>query len=103
MKSLVWVVWQPSCLLFSLLTLALTLSVMQCMLPTRHALMLRVLRWLACLQAVDSFLEELVVRRELADNFCFFQPQYDSLEGAWSWARTTLNDHRNDKREFVYT
>ena len=56
-----------------------------------------------CFQAIDSFLEELVVRRELADNFCFYQPQYDSLDGAWNWAQTTLNDHRNDKREFVYT
>ncbi|KAL2472440.1 Deoxyribodipyrimidine photo-lyase [Abeliophyllum distichum] len=31
-------------------------------------------------QAVDAFLEELIVRRELADNFCFYQPHYDSGE-----------------------
>ncbi|GAU46012.1 hypothetical protein TSUD_401340 [Trifolium subterraneum] len=38
-------------------------------------------------QAVDTFLEELIVRRELADNFCYYQPHYDSLQGAWEWTR----------------
>ncbi|KAG5541610.1 hypothetical protein RHGRI_021441 [Rhododendron griersonianum] len=56
-----------------------------------------------CPQAVDVFLEELIVRRELADNFCFYQPQYDSLKGAWEWARKTLMDHASDKREHIYT
>ncbi|XP_051137811.1 deoxyribodipyrimidine photo-lyase [Andrographis paniculata] len=54
-------------------------------------------------QAVDVFLEELIVRRELADNFCFYQPQYDSLLGAWEWARKTLMDHASDKREHIYS
>lgn len=55
------------------------------------------------LKAVDAFLEELIVRRELADNFCLYQPRYDSLQGAWEWARKTLMDHTNDKREHIYT
>ncbi|XP_010276572.1 PREDICTED: deoxyribodipyrimidine photo-lyase [Nelumbo nucifera] len=54
-------------------------------------------------QSVDAFLEELIVRRELADNFCFYQPHYDSLQGAWEWARKTLMDHAPDKREHIYT
>ncbi|XP_011081112.1 deoxyribodipyrimidine photo-lyase [Sesamum indicum] len=54
-------------------------------------------------QAIDAFLEELIVRRELADNFCFYQPHYDSLQGAWEWARKTLMDHASDKREHIYT
>ncbi|KAL3743189.1 hypothetical protein ACJRO7_018484 [Eucalyptus globulus] len=54
-------------------------------------------------QAADAFLEELIVRRELADNFCFYQPHYDSLKGAWEWARKTLMDHASDKREHIYT
>ncbi|KAL3498714.1 hypothetical protein ACH5RR_041446 [Cinchona calisaya] len=54
-------------------------------------------------QAVDTFLEELIVRRELADNFCFYQPRYDSLQGAWEWARNTLMIHASDKREHTYT
>ncbi|XWS49035.1 hypothetical protein CRYUN_Cryun13aG0129000 [Craigia yunnanensis] len=54
-------------------------------------------------QAVDTFSEELIVRRELADNFCYYQPHYDSLQGAWEWARKTLMDHASDKREHTYT
>ncbi|XP_021901877.1 deoxyribodipyrimidine photo-lyase isoform X2 [Carica papaya] len=55
------------------------------------------------LSSVDTFLEELIVRRELADNFCFYQPHYDSLKGAWGWAQTTLLNHASDKREQIYT
>lgn len=55
------------------------------------------------MQAVDAFLEEMIVRRELADNFCYYQPQYDSLQGAWEWARKTLMEHASDKREHIYT
>lgn len=54
-------------------------------------------------QAVDTFLEELIVRRELADNYCLYQPHYDSLKGAWEWARKSLLEHATDKREHVYT
>lgn len=50
-----------------------------------------------------SFLEELIVRRELSDNFCYFNPKYDSFEGFPEWAKKTLNEHRKDKREFLYS
>ncbi|MCX6282635.1 MAG: deoxyribodipyrimidine photo-lyase [Bacteroidetes bacterium] len=49
-----------------------------------------------------AFLEELIVRRELADNFCLYNPAYDSFEGFHSWAKSTLNKHRGDIREFLY-
>lgn len=55
------------------------------------------------MKAVDAFLEELIVRRELSDNFCYYQPHYDSLQGAWDWARNTLMDHALDTREHIYT
>lgn len=51
----------------------------------------------------ESFLEELIVRRELTDNFCYYTPQYDSFEGFHPWAQESLNLHRKDKREFVYS
>ena len=54
-------------------------------------------------KAVESFVEELVVRRELSDNFCFYNPNYDTLAGASDWARQSLDAHRGDKREFVYS
>lgn len=53
--------------------------------------------------AKAAFLEELIVRRELADNFCFFNKQYDSFNGFPAWARKTLDEHRRDQREYIYT
>lgn len=44
--------------------------------------------------SVNAFLEEAIVRRELADNFCFYNEHYDSLKGASAWAQKTLDDHR---------
>lgn len=56
-----------------------------------------------CFKSVDAFLEEMIIRRELADNFCFYQPHYDNIRGARDWARKTLMDHAADKREHIYT
>ncbi len=53
-------------------------------------------------ESAKSFLEELIVRRELADNFCYFNKNYDSFDGFHNWAKTSLNEHRKDEREFVY-
>jgi deoxyribodipyrimidine photo-lyase len=54
-------------------------------------------------QAKEVFLEELIVRRELAENYCFYNPLYDSTEGFPKWARRTLDEHRDDPRPYVYT
>ncbi|KAL8452200.1 hypothetical protein Emed_001507 [Eimeria media] len=51
----------------------------------------------------DSFIEELVVRRELAENFIFYNPKYDKVEGAHQWAQDTLAAHQRDRREHIYT
>lgn len=54
--------------------------------------------------SVEAFVEEAVIRRELADNFCFYnQENYDSIKGAYEWAQKTLQDHAQDKREYLYT
>lgn len=50
-----------------------------------------------------SFLEELIVRRELSDNFCYYNKNYDSFEGFHEWAQKTLNDHREDERDYAYS
>jgi deoxyribodipyrimidine photo-lyase len=54
-------------------------------------------------QSVDAFLEELIVRGGLAENYCHYQPNYDNLKGAWGWAQESLRIHAKDKREWVYT
>ena len=53
--------------------------------------------------SVAAFVEEAVVRKELSDNFCFYNPNYDSIHGATDWARKTLADHKKDKREYTYS
>eukprot|EP00210_Caulerpa_lentillifera_P007623 g7280.t2 len=53
--------------------------------------------------SVNQFLEELIIRRELSDNFCHYELQYDSFEAAASWAKQTLQQHANDHRPFLYT
>jgi len=51
----------------------------------------------------DEFLEELIVRRELAFNFVRYAKKVDSLDELPEWVRTTLNKHRSDPRDPVYT
>lgn len=52
---------------------------------------------------VDDFLDELVVRRELAINFVARTPDYDSYTALPDWARSSLDEHRDDARDHVYT
>jgi deoxyribodipyrimidine photo-lyase len=51
----------------------------------------------------EAFLEEMIVRRELAINFVRFNPHYDSIESAEPWARKTLATHSCDERQYIYT
>ncbi|MFP4543350.1 MAG: deoxyribodipyrimidine photo-lyase [Candidatus Kapaibacterium sp.] len=53
--------------------------------------------------SVDAFIEEAVVRRELSDNFCFYNENYDNTEGFPDWAKKSIAEHKNDKREFIYS
>jgi deoxyribodipyrimidine photo-lyase len=53
--------------------------------------------------AKDAFIEQLVVRRELAVNFVEYTSNYDQFEVIPEWAKKTLNEHRNDTRTFNYT
>jgi deoxyribodipyrimidine photo-lyase len=54
-------------------------------------------------QSTETYLEELIVRRELSDNYCYYNTEYDSFNGFPDWAKKTLNEHRKDKREFIYS
>ena len=54
-------------------------------------------------EAKEVYLEELIVRRELAVNYVYFNERYDSFEGLPNWANLTLNKHKADKREYLYT
>ena len=53
---------------------------------------------------IESYIEELVVRRELTMNHVHFRPDtYDSYTCLPEWARESLAEHADDEREYVYS
>lgn len=51
----------------------------------------------------EAYLEELIVRKELSDNFCFYNKDYKSLNCLATWAKETLSIHREDIRTYIYS
>jgi deoxyribodipyrimidine photo-lyase len=51
----------------------------------------------------QSYIEELIIRRELPMNFVNFTTDYDSFDCLPAWAQKTLAEHESDKREHVYS
>jgi deoxyribodipyrimidine photo-lyase len=54
-------------------------------------------------EGVDDFLEELIVRRELAMNYCHYNSGYDSFDGLPGWAVASLEDHSSNRRDHIYS
>ncbi len=53
---------------------------------------------------IDSYLEEVIIRRELPINFVYYMPgDYDAFSNLPDWAQETLEEHKDDEREYVYT
>ncbi|NCU44026.1 deoxyribodipyrimidine photolyase, partial [Candidatus Saccharibacteria bacterium] len=52
---------------------------------------------------MNALLEEMIVRKELADNFCLYSEGYLSLKAAPNWAQKSLADHAQDMRDFIYS
>jgi len=50
-----------------------------------------------------AFIEELVIRRELAVNFVYFNPDYDTFAGLPAWSKKSLMEHSHDRRTYLYT
>lgn len=51
----------------------------------------------------DAFLEELIVRRELAFNYARFATDLEGFGDLPEWARKTMREHAGDVRDPVYT
>ncbi len=51
----------------------------------------------------EKFLDELLIWRELAHNFCFHTPDPENLASLPDWARETLARHGEDPRPVLYT
>ena len=54
-------------------------------------------------RAKDAFLEQVIVRRELAINFVRFNSFYDSMECLEPWASRSLSEHARDRRSVTYS
>ncbi len=50
----------------------------------------------------ESYLDELIVQRELSINFVHFTKDYDRFSSLPDWARATLEKHRVDRRSKTY-
>jgi deoxyribodipyrimidine photo-lyase len=50
-----------------------------------------------------AFFDQLIVRKELADNFCLHTPNYETTGAFPIWAKRSLEEHRSDEREHVYS
>jgi deoxyribodipyrimidine photo-lyase len=68
-----------------------------------HTVALAVQKSGAPLEDRSAFLEELIVRRELAHNFVRFNPRYETFQSAEPWGKQTLRLHAKDKREYLYS
>ena len=82
--------------------------------PYLHFGQLSSLRVVLCVEAAvsadetlrtdaDVLIEEMVIRKELSDNWCLYNADYDKLEGAARWAQATLQKHSSDPREHIYS
>lgn len=52
---------------------------------------------------LDSFIDELVIWRELARNFCVYEKDYDKHSCIPEWSKKELDSHLNDKRAYIYS
>ncbi len=50
-----------------------------------------------------DYLEQLIVRRELAINFVYYNPNYASFASLPNWVKGNFRTHAKDKREYLYT
>ena len=50
----------------------------------------------------ESFLEELIVRKELADNFCLYANNFKDFSSISNWAKLSLEEHKYDIRPYIY-
>ncbi len=50
-----------------------------------------------------AYIEELVIRRELAINYVQYNRSYDTYASLPDWAKKSLDHHRKDKRTHIYS
>ncbi|MBQ4114757.1 deoxyribodipyrimidine photolyase, partial [bacterium] len=51
----------------------------------------------------EAFLEELIIRKELADNFCLYSESFKDFSSIPNWAKMSLDNHKYDIRPYTYS
>jgi len=52
----------------------------------------------------EAFVEQLLIRRELAFNYVYYHQGYDQFETMTEpWAYKTMEEHQNDSRPYIYS
>jgi len=64
---------------------------------------LRTVREAGHSESAAKFQDELVTWRELALNFCLRNPNYGKLRGLPDWVHRTMDEHKDDPREAIYS
>ncbi|MFO0940571.1 MAG: FAD-dependent oxidoreductase [Pirellulales bacterium] len=54
-------------------------------------------------EGAEKFLDEMLVWRELAYSYCFYNPEHGQIQSIPAWALRTLAEHQNDQRESLYS
>ena len=52
---------------------------------------------------MNALFEEMIVRKELSDNYCLYTSDPTSLSSAAEWAQKTLAVHADDPRDLMYS
>lgn len=53
--------------------------------------------------SIESFLDEVITWREVGFHYAHHRPDYDKFESLPDWVHQSLDEHKNDKREHVYS
>ena len=56
----------------------------------------------AATESKEAYLEELILRRELAVNYVQYNSDYDAFKGLPEWAKRSLRTHTKDPRKYLY-
>ena len=51
----------------------------------------------------EAYLEELIVRKELAENFCLYCKDFKNLSCIPNWAKNSIQEHKNDFKKRIYS
>jgi len=52
---------------------------------------------------VDGFLDEVITWREVGFHFAHHRSDYDQIESLPDWVQQTMDEHRDDPREYIYS